>query len=85
MLRLAAETQLGPLGVNFRQSTITDFFKVNSPPVGKKFTTAGRSPSAKKIRKEIVYLNKDLKPSDIFHTTPSMTYNNVVYWEFKAG
>jgi hypothetical protein len=27
LLRLAAETQLGPLGVNLRQYTISDFFK----------------------------------------------------------
>jgi hypothetical protein len=85
ILRLAAETQLGPLGVNFRQATITDFSKTISPPVGKKITSAGRLPAGKKIRKEITYVNKNLKPTDIFYTTPSMTHNNVVYWEFKAG
>ena len=62
-----------------------DRVKVKSPPVGKKSPSASRSPAAKKIKKGIIYVNKDLKPSDIFHTIPSMTHNSVVYWEFKAG
>ena len=86
LLRLAAETQLGPLGVNYRQSTITDFFKPNAPLVRVKSATTGGAVFVKKNRKEIIYLNKNLKPCDIFYTTPSNVDNiDVLYWEFKAG
>ena len=35
--------------------------------------------------RNVTELNRDIKPYDIFDTTPSLTYNNVLYWEFKAG
>ena len=90
LLRSAAEAQLGPLGVNLRQSTITDFFKSNSLPVsGRPSPTGESAPVKKKNRTEILYLNKDLLPNDIFYTTTSTIiqdfYYDILYWEFKVG
>ena len=83
LLRLAAEVQRGPLGINLRQHTILEFFK----PI---HTTGVKTPKTyalqnKKKNKNIIELNKNLTPHDIFCTTPSMTINDVLYWEYKAG
>jgi len=83
LLRLAAEVQHGPLGINLRQHTIREFFKpIHSIGVKTPKTYALQN---KKKNKNIIELNKNLNPYDIFYTTPSMTINDVLYWEFKAG
>ncbi len=83
LLRLAAEVQRGPLGINLRQRSIMNYFK----PIQ---ATTTKQPKKDEIQikqknKNITELNKNLKPYDIFHTTPSLTMNDVLYWEFKAG
>ncbi len=83
LLRLAAEVQRGPLVINLRQHTILEFFK----PI---HSSAIKTPKTyklqnKKKNKNIIELNKNLKPHDIFNTTPSLTINDILYWEFKAG
>ncbi len=82
LLRLAAEVQRGPLGINLRQHTILDFYKPIKTAAVK--TRKERFLPGKK-NKNVAELNKNLKPLDIFNTTPSLTCNNVLYWEFKAG
>ena len=74
LLRLAAELQLGQLGVNLQQKTITQYFKIQEPPRPSNPTresTQGKQ-KGKKLKnrnKQVIYLNKDLKPHDIFLTT----------------
>ena len=77
ILRLAAEVQLGPLGINYRQTSITSHFKPVNPTTPK--LTIKTSNSNKFNNKTI---NTPFSPHDIFHVTPS---NSIFYWEFKAG
>ncbi len=83
LLRLAAECQLGPLGVNLRQYTIAEFYKPTTAVAPK--STIGHGASKPRKIKNITYLNKNLSPHDIFSNTPSLTFNDILYWEFKAG
>jgi hypothetical protein len=91
LLRLAAELQLGQLGVNLQQKTITKYYKLLEPPRNPN-PTRGLSQGKQKDKKlknrnkQIIYLNKDLKPHDIILTTNSIDNDfNVLYREFKAG
>jgi hypothetical protein len=83
ILRLAAEIQRGPLGINLRQHTILNYFKPIHTTVNK--TPKSHNSLIKLKNKKTKDLNKNLNPHDIFHTTPSLTCNDVLYWEFKAG
>ena len=83
LLRLAAEIQRGPLGINLHQYTILNFFKPIHTTTIK--TPKSNAPIIKLKNKNMTYLNMNLNPHDIFHTTPSLTTNDVLYWEFKAG
>jgi hypothetical protein len=94
LLRLAAETQLGQLGINLRQRSITQYFKVLKNPQRKPPLTGGcdqghgenNNNNIKYRNKHITHLNKNLTPLDIFHTTSCIDNElNVLYWEFKAG
>ena len=85
LLRLAAEVQHGPLGINLRQHSILNYFKPIDKDVTKTSKTIVQQIKLKNKNKNITDLNKHLTPFDIFHTTPSLTMNDVLYWEFKAG
>ncbi len=74
LLRLAAEVQRGPLGINLRQHTIFDFYK----PINLVTSKKKKDRSFPEIKnRNVTELYKNIKPYDIFDTTPSLTYNNV--------
>jgi hypothetical protein len=90
LLRLAAETQLGPLGINLQQKSLTSFFKVIKEPLKTPLTTRDDTLTSNKRNtkrnrdKNISFLNMNLLPTDIFHSTHVID-SDVTYWEFKAG
>ncbi len=79
LLRLTAECQLG---FNLRQYTIAEFYK---PTTAAAKSTLGQDANKTRNRKQSTYLNKNLFPYDIFTKTPSLHFNDILYWEFKAG
>ena len=91
LLRLAAELQRGPLGINLRQAALSEFFKpVRQDPILRKRkitkeASRGDSEANKKNRnkKIIVLKNSHELLSDVFEN-PTQT-GNLFYWEFKAG
>ena len=92
LLRLASEIQKGPLGVNWRQTSLGEFYKPivlagEKKTRGKKnwsddSTTEAQTDNKYKKNK---YLIKDSKIllGIIFQNTNQTSRN--VYWEFKAG
>jgi hypothetical protein len=93
LLRIAAETQLGQLGINLQQRSVTQFFKTIKEPLRKELSTRGTTSGIEKNKtKELnknkkrnaIYLNKNLPSNVISHTNYSID-NDVFYWEFKAG
>jgi hypothetical protein len=83
LLRLAPEIQAGPLGVDLRQPTITEFFKpVKETPSWRRRVCPADTKQKNKIKK---HYNNISSIHDIFHNTHSMTSNSILYWEFKAG
>ena len=91
LLRLAAELQRGPLGINLRQAALSEFFKpVRQDPILRKRritkeASRGDSEASKKNRnkKIIILRNSQELLSDVFEN-PTQT-GNLFYWEFKAG
>ena len=81
MLRLAAEVQRGPLGINYRQTSLTSYFKASSSEVGR---VKERGAAHKNLKNKFnrIDITTHVIPSDFFHTTLS---NSIFYWEFKAG
>jgi hypothetical protein len=94
VLRLASEIQVGLTGVNWRQTAITQYFKPttssskprsprrdwsDSPPpsVGVKNKNKVNSDAAAIVQ------NKNLTINNVFQSC--VNFNNVVYWEFRAG
>ena len=95
VLRLAAEIQVGLTGVNWRQTTISQFYKPTAtsrkPSAPRKNWTDSPSPplagaknkSKTKSNASVIALNKNLNINNVFQSF--MNINNVVYWEFRAG
>ena len=92
MLRIAAQLQLGLNGVNWRQTTIVQYYKPTVTPkptrVRKNWADlSSLSPSTltldtnKSKNKNIK--NKHITMNNIFDVTNQI--GNIVYWEIKAG
>ena len=95
ILRIAAELQLGLAGVNWRQQTITQFFKPTLKTVKFKvkrsWVDQPAAPLGGPIRKKDKYnidpiLLKKNKNLTVFNVFDSIVQTDeIVYWEFKAG
>ena len=93
ILRIAAELQLGLNGVNWRQTTMPQFYKNTTAPKKtrsrRNWTDAGTtSPALDGAIKNNNKINKNIKNrkitiNNVFDFTSQI--GNIVYWEIKAG
>ena len=81
MLRLAAEVQRGPLGINYRQTSLTSYFKA---PLLTALRIKEKDVAKTNLKNKFnrIDTTTHMTPTDFFHTTLS---NSIFYWEFKAG
>ena len=91
MLRIAAELQLGLNGVNWRQTTMVQFYKTTDAPKRTRIIrswadteTKSSSTTDDRIKKK----NSKNKMNDkitMNHIFDNSQIGNIVYWEIKAG